>query len=677
MRIPDGWYAYWRQPSDSGSIGQPLKVKWTLPAGVTVGELSWPMPERKFDPTLNDTSYVYHQEAVLLVPLMIAADVGSGPLELRADLHWQECTAVRCVPAAGVVQTSLTLGTSVPSDATTLGIFGQARDRLPTPARFSVGLKWLDPETAVPRRFSVEFNGRPGVWDFFPHSNTNLLFGEFGASVLTETGGRFRVEKKAQKTEGLWPSSLRGLVARLDEHGKPIEAYEATAVEGGLADVAGTQSPVGTSVKPSASFLLMLSFAFIGGLILNIMPCVLPVIALKILGFVRQSQEEPGRVRKLGMAYGLGVLSSFLILAVLVISVKAATGRASWGMQFQDPRFLIVMTGLVTLVSLNLFGVFEVHLGGDAMTVAGSLARREGLPGAFANGVLATVLATPCTAPFLAPALGYAFAQPAPSIVLFFLTIGVGLATPYVILCWHPAWLKLLPKPGAWMEKFKIAMGFPMLATTVWLYSVAVGHFGEDGMLWLGLFLVGLGLGAWIFGEFVQRGGERRGLAWGAMAVTLVLAYGFILEHELDWRSPVAEAEKSSGASASSGAAVRDRHKLPWEPWSEQAVAAARAAGKPVLVDFTAKWCATCKVNKATSIEVPSVLEKVKSIGAATFIGDFTREDPVILKELQKYGRAGVPLVLVYSKNADRPPEVLPEFLTQRAVLEALTRAVQ
>ena len=245
----------------------------------------------------------------------------------------------------------------------------------------------------------------------------------------------------------------------------------------------------------------MLLYAFIGGLILNLMPCVLPVIALKILGFVSEANSEPRRVRKLGLIYALGVLISFLALAAVVIGVKAAGHHAGWGMQFGSPVFIVCLTTLVTLVALNLFGVFEVTLGGRALDTAGELASKHGRSGAFFNGVLATTLATPCTAPFLAPALGFAFSQIASVIVLIFLTVGLGLASPYVLLSWNPAWLKFLPKPGAWMEKFKIAMGFPMLATVVWLFNIAASSYGKN-VLWLGVFLVVVAFAAWIFGEF-------------------------------------------------------------------------------------------------------------------------------------------------------------------------------
>ena len=278
------------------------------------------------------------------------------------------------------------------------------------------------------------------------------------------------------------------------------------------ASAAGDFAPP-TESKPLA---LVLVFAFIGGLILNVMPCVLPVIALKILGFVQQSKETPQQVRRLGLIYALGVLVSFLVLAVLVIIVKEAGRVPSWGMQFQKLQFLIPMTILVLLVALNLFGIFEVTLSGRAMGAASELASRAGAAGAFFNGVLATLLATPCTAPFLGVALGFAFTQPSAVILLTLLAVGFGLAAPYVVLSWRPNWLKFLPRPGAWMEKFKIAMGFPMLATVVWLFKLTLNHFSKSDVFWFGVVLVALAMSAWIWGEFVQRGRKRRWLGIAA-----------------------------------------------------------------------------------------------------------------------------------------------------------------
>ena len=399
----------------------------------------------------------------------------------------------------------------------------------------------------------------------------------------------------------------------------------------------------------------MLLYAFVGGLILNVMPCVLPVIALKILGFVGQAKDEPRRVRQLGLIYALGVLVSFLVLAGLVIGVKAAGHKAGWGMQFGNPQFLVLLTALVTLVALNLFGLFEINPGGRVMGAAGTLASKHGPAGAFFNGVLATVLATPCTAPFLGAALGFAFTQAAGIIVLMFVVVGLGLASPYVILSWQPAWLKFLPKPGAWMERFKVAMGFPMLATAVWLFSLTPLFYGKR-TLWLGLFLVVLALAAWVYGEFVQRGRAHRGLGAAAAVFLLVGGYLYAVEGQLRWRSPIPETAGAASLGEGPGG-------IDWQRWNRRLSHRPAPAGRPVFVDFTADWCLTCQANKRIAIDIPSVRAKLKETNTLALLGDYTRLPDDITTELNRFGRAGVPLVLVYPKNPNTPPEVLPEAL--------------
>jgi thiol:disulfide interchange protein DsbD len=413
----------------------------------------------------------------------------------------------------------------------------------------------------------------------------------------------------------------------------------------------------------------MLLYAFLGGLILNVMPCVLPVIALKILSFVHQSQHAPWQVRKLGLIYAFGVLLSFLALAVLVICVKQAGHHAGWGMQFGNAQFLVVLTTLVTLVALNLFGLFEINLGGQIMGAAGQLAAKEGNLGAFFNGVLAAVLATPCTAPFLGAAMGFAFLQPALITVVMFLTVALGLAAPYVVLSWHPTWLKFLPKSGAWMARFKVAMGFPMLAASVWLFSLMPLHYGRR-VLWLGLFLVVVALAAWIYGEFVQRGRQRKGLAIFIVALLVFASYGYGLEGQLRWRSP----DKPGGDNRSLKTSPQG---IAWQRWSPEAVSQARAEGRPVLVDFTADWCLTCLANKKISLEIPSVRAKLKEINAVALLGDYTAMPDDITEELKRFSRAGVPLVLVYPRQSNQPPQVLPELLTPQIVLNALDQAAR
>ncbi len=672
LRMPPPWHTYWRYGGDSGA---PTKVEWQLPPGVTTGEIQWPVPEKLTMEGL--TTYVYHDEVLLLVPVMVAKDAAPGRKELKAKVSWLECAEV-CVPGKAEVQAAFEVGTtSTPSPDALL--FETWRARLPRvdPALAVTGL-WEKQADRDPRPLILEVS-RNDVEDFFPFAADNFEV-QAATEKLSSEGGKGRLRKRVKNLEGDWPAKIAGvLIAKADN---ATIGYEVQVLIG---KASGGANPVAVSTaagNPGArvavaeqftaaakkSLWLILFSAFMGGLILNIMPCVLPVIALKILGFVNQSQEAPRQVRKLGLIYGIGVLASFLVLAGVVVAVKTAGHKASWGMQFGNPIFIIALTILVTLVALNLFGVFEVTLSGKLMGAAGDLAGKEGAPGAFFNGVLATALATPCTAPFLGAALGFAFAEPPAIIVLTFLTVGLGLAMPYVVLSLNPAWLKFLPKSGAWMEKFKIAMGFPMLATAVWLFTLTPLHYGKR-VLWLGLFLVVIALAAWIYGEFVQRGRKRRGLAGAIAAAILAGGYAYAMEDQLHWRSPQKPVSNATLAETPEG--------IQWQAWSPEAVQKARAEGRPVFVDFTADWCVTCQANKKTSIEIPSVRAKLREINAVPLLGDYTAVPDNITDELNRFHRAGVPLVLVYPREASKPPIVLPELLRPGIVLDALTKAAQ
>jgi thiol:disulfide interchange protein DsbD len=670
LQMDPGWHTYWKNPGESGKA---TEVKWQLPPGITAGEIQWPLPEKYLAEDL--TTYVHHGEAVLLVPLKLAADLKPGTLDLKAKVSWLECEKL-CVPGSADVVANLEIGdaTKPSSDAALIGSWTK---KLPQSADgLNMRAAWENPGSGDMRPLILEWNAAGSVKDadFFPYAAEEF---EIQAAVenVSSAADKIRLRKVVKKFEGDWPAKISGVLIQRSD-GKPQGfGVELTVDSAGGATGSAPSSPPAAVAAIGKSLWQMLFYAFVGGLILNIMPCVLPVIALKILGFVGQSREAPGRVRKLGLLYAAGVLVSFLVLAGIVIGVKAAGHRAGWGMQFGNPQFIVGLTVLVTLVALNLFGVFEVTLSGRVMGAAGDLASKHGAAGAFFNGVLATVLATPCTAPFLGAALGFAFVQPAAIIVLMFLTIGAGLAAPYVVLSWHPAWLKVLPKPGAWMEKFKIAMGFPMLATAVWLLSLATTFYGERSW-WLGIFLVLVGAAAWVFGAFVQRGSRRRALA-GVVAVLLLAAgYLWALDGKLDWRSPVKE---SSGKDALAHAPKG----YGWQSWSPDAVAKARAEGRPVIVDFTARWCVTCNATVKPALERKEVIGKLTELKAVALLADNTKFPPAIADELARFNRAGVPLVLVYPRDAGQPPMVLPEPLSPSPahyggiILDALAKAAK
>jgi thiol:disulfide interchange protein len=655
LKMEPGWHTYWKNPGDAG---QATEIKWTLPPGITAGEIQWPLPEKL--PPADVTTYGYVDEVVLLVPLKIAADFPAGPLEMSAKVSWLECND-SCIPASADVSGKLNIGAPAENatDSANEKLLADWQAKVPPEvANFSAQAWWEKTADDKTRNLVLAWPGR-GPGDFFPSVADDNIQIQGATESLYAPAGEIQIRKQVKKFAGDWPAEISGVFVSAD-------ARLAAKIK-----IGNPPMPVAAAVAPPAPvqpLWRMLLFAFIGGLILNIMPCVLPVIALKILGFVSEAKSEPGHVRKLGVVYTLGVLASFAALGGVVVAVKLAGHQAAWGMQFGNPVFLVALATLVTLVALNLFGVFEVTLASGAMDVASDLSTKSGLSGAFFNGALATALATPCSAPILGSALAFAFTQPASMLMLIFLTIGLGLASPYLVLSWHPAWLKFLPRPGAWMEKFKIAMGFPMLAAVLWLYNIATATYGKN-VLWLGVFLVILSAAAWTFGNFVQRGSGRKVIALAVVLILLAGGYGYALEKELNWRHPVIETASGSLKESADG--------IEWQPWSAAAVAQARAAGKIVLVDFTADWCLTCQVNKKTSIEIPSVREKTKALGVVALLADYTHTPDVITTELTRFHRAGVPLVLVYPKKSAANPIVLPEVLTPGIVLNALAQAAE
>ncbi len=677
MQMEPGWHTYWKNP---GAAGMATKIEWQLPPGVTAGDIQWPLPEKL--PPAEVTTYGYNDEVMLLVPLKLAADLKPGPLDLKAKVSWLECKEA-CIPGSGDVEATVNVGvvTKPSAEAATLDVWKTKIPPLNNTAA-AVASWWENITNDDSRPLIIQLH-RPinaaGKVDFFPYGSDDYEI-QAPTEILAEQDGIVTLRRSVKKFSGFWPKELNGVAVFEGDRARQGYEIKLSIDQGAPLDLSAsalTSTNGNRETRPAQiisdlglplqSLWRMLLYAFIGGLILNIMPCVLPVIALKILGFVGEARSEPRHVRQLGLVYALGVLASFLVLAAVVIGVKAAGHHAGWGMQFGSPVFVVCLTTLVMLVALNLFGVFEVTLGGRALDAAGGLASRHGTAGAFFNGVLATALATPCTAPFLSIALGFAFAQNASVILLVFLAVGIGLAAPYVVLSWNPAWLKFLPKPGVWMEKFKIAMGFPMLATAVWLFNLAAGSYGKS-VLWLGVFLVVVAFAAWIFGEFVQRGRARKGLALAIALVLLAGGYSFALEKQLHWREPMP-------TSVTAGSLKESADGIDWQRWNPEAVAQARADGHPVLVDFTADWCLTCQVNKKTSIEIPTVRAKLKASNAVALLGDYTRFPDNITTELNRFNRAGVPLVLVYPKDVAQPPMVLPEILTPGIVLDALDRA--
>jgi len=655
LKMPEGWHTYWKNPGDSGEA---TKVIWTLPDGITAGEIKWPVPERV--EAFDQFTYAYHHEVLLIVPLQLAKDVKSGEYELNGTVTWLECEET-CLPGEKEVSTKLLIGDegkmSEHADLFTKWR-GHWPDAKPMP---KLKAKWASPaddKGMRPVHLEVALEG--GKIEFLPFGTEGLKWSIKHKSVY-EPGKASTVIKKSIKSKAdKWPESIPGVV-RVEKNGE-VKGYETAFV---FVENEEVTTPV--EGDDSKSIWLILGGAFLGGMILNIMPCVLPVISLKILGFVQQSQESSGRVRKLGLTYGLGVLFSFLVLAGMMIAVKKSTGMASWGMQMQNPYFNLVLLLVVALVALNLFGVFEVNLGGGAMGKANKLASREGYLGAFFNGLLATALATPCTAPFLAPAMGVAFTQGNGVIIASMCAVAAGLAFPFILLSFQPGWLGFLPKPGNWMVQFKQIMGFPMLAATVWVLSFTGPMFGKGGVMWLGVLLCVVALAAWVFGDFMQRTVPKSSAPLVICGLILGTGYATALEWGLDWRYPENRITSGGGIEVKADG-------VQWKEWSPEAVAEARSAGCPVLIDFTADWCMSCKYTKRKALEVGPVIQKLKEIGGVAFLADWTGRDPVITKALHQHQRGAVPLVLVYPPKGEAI--LLPPVMrSPEKVLDALDKA--
>jgi thiol:disulfide interchange protein len=401
-------------------------------------------------------------------------------------------------------------------------------------------------------------------------------------------------------------------------------------------------------------------FALLGGLILNLMPCVFPVLSLKILGFVQAAHHDAASIRRHGLVFGAGVLVSFWFLAGTLIALRAAGNELGWGFQLQSPTFVAGLALGLFVLALNLLGVFE--MGGSLQTVAGRMDGHAGYRGSFASGVLATVLATPCTAPFMGTALGWALAQPAASSLAVFTALGAGMAAPYVVLSFAPRLLSRLPRPGAWMETFKQLMAFPLLATVVWLVWVLGQQTGNSGVASLLTALLSAGRAAWIFGRRAATGAGRLH-ALGTVSTVAAAAVSVMLV--------LAAAEPSSEPTAAGASeAATDSYGIRWIPYDAGVLADLREQGRRVFVDFTAAWCLTCKVNERITFGDADVRERLRELDVVTMKADWTDGDPAITRALESFGRSGVPLYVLYDGKAQ--PVVLPQVLGAGVFLEAL-----
>ncbi len=660
QQIQKDWHTYWR---NSGDSGEATRLDWTLPTGFTAGDIVWATPGRH--PTGPLMNYGYQDE--VLLPVAITAPKSARPgtmVTLKAAAAFLVCADV-CVPEDADLSLTLPVTAGAPDPDTVWGPkIAKALADAPKPggldAVFSVKpagialavtgapLKGADLADAYfyPYEGNLIDHARPQPIERGPDGLTLTLAGAYGFQ------------------QGRSPAVLSGVLAL---GGK---AYEITAKPGvpppgaaglGAPPVKATPGPAGGA---GLGLVAAVAFAFVGGLILNLMPCVFPILAMKAASLAGHAHEHAA-ARRQGLAFLTGVLATFLSLAGLLIAVRAGGAAVGWGFQLQSPPVVAVLSLLMLAVALNLSGLFEV--GASLQGVGQDIASKGGLVGAFFTGALAVVVAAPCTAPFMAPALGWALTQSPPAALAVFAGLGLGFAAPFTLAAFAPALLSRLPKPGGWMEGFRRLMSFPMYGAAAWLAWVLTVQAGSSALARVFAAAVVLALGAWTLGIAQRRhaaGGKplAHALTGGVLTVLAFLACVWPSYAEV----PAAGAEAGSDATAA----------IPYEAWSPDKVAAAQAAGKPVFVNFTAAWCVTCQVNEKVAFSTPQAAAAFKRSGAVYLKGDWTRKDAVIEVELAKHGRAGVPLYLVYGARGGEP-QILPQLLTPAILAAAVEKAAK
>jgi len=663
LRMAEGWHTYW---AFSGDAGMPTQVEWDLPEGFEAGVLQWPLPGR-YEEAGGLTAYGYADEVLLLVEIVPTGELAAEqPVRIGARVSWLVCREV-CIPgdASLALELPAARGAAGPANEE---IFGRYRTLVPGPLRDDdpVALDYAARRAGEDIQVDLTLTGRrselqigDGLPDFYPLEAEDFEF----ASSLVEGSKPPRLKLELRPYGDRDIEVLKGVVVyRLEGEAERRGSAVELSLEAGTGGLLAMdfREAAGRKQRSLAAYLLL---AAVGGLILNLMPCVLPVISLKVLSFVSQAGEERGRIRQLGLAFAAGIAATFLVLAAGVVVIKGGGEQLGWGFQFQYPGFVMAMTGLVFALGLSLFGVFTFNLPGSWGSLGG-LTEGEGLAGSFFNGVLATILATPCTAPFLGTALGFAFSQEAGVIWGVFAAIGLGMALPYVALALQPGWMRFLPRPGIWMEHFKQLMGFLLMGTVLWLLWVLGKQVGLEGVIWTGAFLLCLALACWLVGQWVdlRSSGRKRRAAW--ILALVIVGGGFEA-----FLGPVLEAEKVlKGAPEPEG-------ELAWQPFSAERVEDLIAQGRHVFIDFTAEWCWTCKVNEQTVLGSREVRDRFGAMNVALIRADWTRRDPEIARLLRAFGRSGVPLYVLFPAGRPDQPLVLPEVITTGLVLEKLDEA--
>lgn len=741
LRHDPHWHTYWRNPGDTGL---PTRFELQGPEGTVYSDMVWPAPERLA--IGNMANYGYEGEMLLYREVTLPADFRGRQARFQVNAEWLICREL-CIPGEAALALEIPVGGSTRLLDAEHAAFEQTRRRAPEPGKArEVG--WWQRDGNATLILPPEFtrNGQPRSALFLPYfeevvrpvaeqrlveingegevrhglalslneqavrsaeagweQKGGMLVVDGGQPVevrlqklaVTPIAGKTltvdkprEVELEAQPGAGGQGNGKGGLLGqmRLDgEAPRPSgDGGAAAPAESQAEGQASAAAPVPPAQSGSIQSLwLAVLAAFLGGIILNLMPCVFPVIGLKILSFTEAAGGKPGVARRHAMAFSLGVVATFVALAGLLIALRALGQAVGWGFQLQSPVFVAIMALMFVLIGLNLFGVFEA---GASLTQLGGAGngRQSGYRNSFMTGVMAVVVATPCTAPFMGSAVGFTLGSSAWEMLLVFAALGVGMAVPYLILASSDRLLTLLPRPGAWLQTFKQLLGFPMFLTAAWLVWVLALQTDAEGVLLLLLAAICLGFSAWVYGRWqfeLRPKGARSTPAWLLAALLSVVACALLVSRlpvVADAATPSARAgdARTVAGEAAPACVPGPDGNMPadcvgWQPWSPERVAAARAAGQPVFVNFTAAWCLTCQVNKRMALHRPEVMKMFAERKVLLLEADWTRRDQNISAELARHGRNSVPFYLFYDGKSATPRQ-LPELLTVDVVRDAL-----
>ena len=656
--IREGWHTYWRNPGDSGA---PTKLLWDLPPGFEAGEIQWPYPERTpYGPLMN---YGYEGEVLFPVQIKIPEGFKGSEVLLKAKGQWLVCADI-CIPEDADLALTIPVG-SPTIDPALVDEIELVRRKVPQPlgvsTRFRVNATddegvgtvtiEIDMPALVPERIkSISYF--PYIEGVIDNPAEQLVHVDNkGIQLTLVTGWDFGPQ-----------SAFEGIIVVTEDAGEElVNAFSFDPVKAGAN---GANLVKASKTASDTNLLTAILFALIGGMILNLMPCVFPVLSIKVLSLVQQSGAGPGHVRLHGWVYTIGVVLSFLAIAVILILLRTGGAQIGWGFQLQSPIVISLLIYLFFLIGLSLSGYFEV--GGALMNVGQSLANKEGLSGSFFTGVLATLVAAPCTAPFMASAIGFALTQPSYVALLVFASLGLGMALPYLALCYTPWLLRRMPRPGDWMIRFKEFLAFPMFATVIWLMWVLGFQVDSSGVTAVLIGLLLITFAVWLLRS--NKGSPaRRRVVW--LMTLMLLSAAIYLPLQLAGQT--VGADQTDGASAIRQAQSRGSYMGPdAETYTAERLMALRKEG-PVFINFTAAWCITCQVNEVVALNKASTAKLFSEHNVAYLKGDWTNEDPAITKKLEQYGRSGVPLYLLYGPGTEvQSATILPQVLTE-AIVEA------